>query len=871
MASKAMSINNVTTAMKEFNKSSRITIYNLTTDSLVIYAIPEGSDQPVEVFNWFTGYADQSYLSGNPVVAEMSNGNYSVTFTVNHWTTYGVSETPVVNLNTNETFTTIQAAVSSPNTTDGHVIFIGNGTYDESVAVDKELTLRGESRDGVVITNKTGGDAVIRVFSDNVTVENLTITDLPISGIHGIGIFGEEVPLNNVSIRNVVIHNTTWSGIYAVNVNDLKIKDTAVMDTNSAQLNYGGIYLESATNPVLINVTAMRNKYVGLSAVSSYNVTIRDSKFVENCGGVIGGALFSQSDGITVMNSHFSNNTAYGLYIEDTGNVTITDSEFKSNAFSGLEIFSSGVIKSVHVTDSQLVSNGWNGLEYREASKRTLYDLQILRNNISLNGRSGIRLSGHVVDSTIRDNTIVNNGFGGKDEAGVHAIYLQNTTIANNTILNNTLYGIAIFQEILASDNTISGNTISYSQYGICLTGEDNTVIDSNTVTGNTYGIYLSYSFNNILTNNTIHANGEGITLEESPNNTIKFNTVTENVADTGIYILGASEGNVIHYNNFEGNIPGTYNLNPAIQVDARYNWWNSTTGPSGGFNGKGDQALGNISVSPWLNAPYPDGSPVSGDFGTYSVDDEVITLSASDFGLNETEFPVEVEVDAPGYTEIFVGYYTDDPSNGFTFGNGYFYDIAVDDPTQVDHLIVRFHYTSAILSQAGFTEDTLKIYWFDGSSWVACSNQHVNKGADYVEVYIDALTVPSLSDLSGTPFAMYSTPKTETTQQVSYAFTSGGGYVITPTPTPTPTPEVTPSPTPIPSPVPTPTPTPTPKATPSPTPVPAVTETPTPVPTPTETPKPPEPGTPGIPGFEILFTLAAITGAAYILRREQK
>ncbi|WP_457591413.1 PKD domain-containing protein, partial [Geoglobus sp.] len=137
MASKAMSINNVTTAMKEFNKSSRITIYNLTTDSLVIYAIPEGSDQPVEVFNWFTGYADQSYLSGNPVVAEMSNGNYSVTFTVNHWTTYGVSETPVVNLNTNETFTTIQAAVSSPNTTDGHVIFIGNGTYDESVAVNK--------------------------------------------------------------------------------------------------------------------------------------------------------------------------------------------------------------------------------------------------------------------------------------------------------------------------------------------------------------------------------------------------------------------------------------------------------------------------------------------------------------------------------------------------------------------------------------------------------------------------------------------------------------------------------------------------------------------------------------------------------------
>lgn len=930
MASREMSINNATTAMREFNKSSRITIYNLTTDNLVIYAIPEGSDQPVEVFNWLTGYLDQNYLSGNPAVWEMNNGNYFVNFTVNHWTTYGVSEAPVVNLNTGEMFSTIRAAVSAQNTTDGHVIFIGNGVYDESVTVNKELILRGESRDGVVITNKARESAVIKIFSDNVTVENLTVTDLPLSGIHGIGIFGEETTLNNISILNVVVHNTTLSGIYAANVDGLEIRDTVVRDTNSYQSSYGGIHLDSVTNPVLVNVTAMRNKYVGLSMVSSYNVTIRDSKLVENCGGVMGGALLSQSDNITVTDSHFSNNTAYGMYIENTGNVSVEDSYFNNNAYSGIYVMTYGEIWHFHITDSEIIGNGESGFYYEDGGPRSLFDMQLLRNNVSGNELTGIYILGHAT-GVIADNVLMENDPEGLDYGGIYAFMAENFTMDNNTLVNN---GYGIFLEdsanLTLSDNTIEGsdyegiyghslidsritgnnignsyggraiwlslasngnvvesNEISDCSYGIMVYGDGEIGVHNNTVFNNTvqdcvYGIYLGYASETTVENNTVTGNGDGITIYNSSNNTVRFNTIMDNIGETGITVIGDSPDNVIHYNNLEGNVPGIVNENPLVEVDARYNWWDSTTGPSGDLNGKGDAAYGNILVSPWLDAPYPDGESISGDFGTVNVPSGQSNLNGSDFGLGEDEFPVEITVDANGPVSVFGGYYSDEPSSqGISIGDGFFYDLSVNNSSAVNSLIMKIGYDENSLSQLGLSEDDLEAYWFDGNQWVECSDYTVDKNQNYIEIFIDDTTSPSLGDMFGTPIALFApsqpssgTPSTSS-GSTGGGFAGGGGYWVTPTPSPTPTPEITPAPEETPTATPTPahTPAKTPEHTPTPETTPAQKQTPVITPVPeetTETPSKSPKEQPGIPGFEALAGILALAGTFAVLRRRK-
>ena len=54
---------------------------------------------------------------------------------------------PVTNIDTEEQFSTIQAAIDDVDTLDGHTILINAGTYTEDVTVDKGVTLIGYGDD----------------------------------------------------------------------------------------------------------------------------------------------------------------------------------------------------------------------------------------------------------------------------------------------------------------------------------------------------------------------------------------------------------------------------------------------------------------------------------------------------------------------------------------------------------------------------------------------------------------------------------------------------------------------------------------------------------------------------------------------------
>ncbi|MBK7094709.1 MAG: hypothetical protein IPH57_06590 [Saprospiraceae bacterium] len=97
-----------------------------------------------------TGEAGPSYN-----ITGLAAGNYTITVT----DIYGNSDIfgpiavqymPVTNLSNNTYYATIQAAVSAAGT--GHTIQICNGLYKESnITVNKELTIQGQSKTGVVL------------------------------------------------------------------------------------------------------------------------------------------------------------------------------------------------------------------------------------------------------------------------------------------------------------------------------------------------------------------------------------------------------------------------------------------------------------------------------------------------------------------------------------------------------------------------------------------------------------------------------------------------------------------------------------------------------------------------------------------------
>ncbi|MGD2066914.1 MAG: hypothetical protein PVI43_07100, partial [Candidatus Bathyarchaeota archaeon] len=72
---------------------------------------------------------------------------------------------PVRNLNTGLGYPTIQGAIDSGYTLDGHEIYVTAGTYYENVLLRKQVTLRGEDKTSTVIDGGNKGTAVTIVLS----------------------------------------------------------------------------------------------------------------------------------------------------------------------------------------------------------------------------------------------------------------------------------------------------------------------------------------------------------------------------------------------------------------------------------------------------------------------------------------------------------------------------------------------------------------------------------------------------------------------------------------------------------------------------------------------------------------------------------
>jgi len=117
-------------------------------------------------------------------------------------------------------------------------------------------------------------------------------------------------------------------------------------------------------------------------------------------------------------------------------------------------------------------------------------------------------------------------------------------------------------------------------------------------------------------------------------------------------------------------------------------------------------------------------------------------TVCGSDTVLN-TPTGGDVSIDATGCHTITVAKYEDIPCGTPTFQvTGDYWDVHLDNITGVNSLTIEF---------CPADEDRA-IYYCDGSSWRRASNQSYSDGC--IVVTITSSTFPSLSDLTGLPFA---------------------------------------------------------------------------------------------------------------------
>jgi|GEM_PF-3157790 len=113
----------------------------------------------------------------------------------------------------------------------------------------------------------------------------------------------------------------------------------------------------------------------------------------------------------------------------------------------------------------------------------------------------------------------------------------------------------------------------------------------------------------------------------------------------------------------------------------------------------------------------------------------------------------------------VTVAKYTSNPGGaaptGFAAAGDYI-DVHLNRTENVDQISIKHYYTAAQV--AGLDEASLKMNWWNGTSWVPCSVSGVNMGnidgySGYVWATVTTSTTPNLTDLRGAAFSCIGTP----------------------------------------------------------------------------------------------------------------
>ncbi len=261
------------------------------------------------------------------------------------------------------------------------------------------------------------------------------------------------------------------------------------------------------------------------------------------------------------------------------------------------------------------VSNSGNGIAF-DLTSVAIQDIEVRECQLVYNGSSGIYIPpGISVDSLkISGSHLDMNAAGltGMGSAMTNWKFIR-TTFNDNVGTNQAStggYGVS-FQGASNPSQTVSNLTIESSEFN----RNRGTSSSNNISSGLNFMIKSGNLYSGItIKNSSFSKNGlDGISVDQVPMGVlsdlyIRCSYFFKN-GESGIRIFdsGTLTDVTIEKSNFiENLIAGLENFNFG-SIKARYNWWNSPTGPFNSVsnpNGKGDPVSANVDFIPWLLNP---------------------------------------------------------------------------------------------------------------------------------------------------------------------------------------------------------------------------------------------------------------------------
>jgi len=432
----------------------------------------------------------------------------------------------------------------------GDTVFVESGTYEQTVVIDKQLTIEGP--DATLDGDSVGGTAVeinasgievigLRIlrYSDGVSIgpegDDTELSDLELLS-NGEGVVTEEAT-GSITVRDSAVRDNNGDGM-SVTATDEVIVDGSEFNNNAGRFG-GGIGLkieDDAVGTPAVNITDSGfegNGDQGMS-VTSDDVEIVDVASIQNGGD--GVEILSGSGEVTVRDSDILSNPR-GIRIKDAEDVIIENTEVDgTSANEGILIDGDGPVgRTTVISGVSVASTRDEGISIRESLGTD--NVEITESDFSGNAnccRSGVSVEADEVhienisstqyegdglevfgddfEVTIQDSSFVSN-----DGSGIRAFNAGDVVIKNTEVLEqNNEGGIRIHGD------GPSGRTTNISDVSVL--GNSGEGINIERTSGGTDEVNIT---NSIINNNgDVRANGIVMTVDKAEINNV---SVSEN------------------------------------------------------------------------------------------------------------------------------------------------------------------------------------------------------------------------------------------------------------------------------------------------------------------------------------------------------
>ncbi|MBS3765548.1 right-handed parallel beta-helix repeat-containing protein [Candidatus Bipolaricaulota bacterium] len=256
----------------------------------------------------------------------------------------------------------------------GDTVLIKKGKYSENLTIEKDLTLKGQGPDKVIIRGHEKGKPALRIGPSTLpTSSELGKIEVEVRGIklngtksadsfHGCAVKGFRCP----------------HGLFLTGQARVELSNVAILSSE-----HSGVVLYDSAQASFRDVQISKNGKFGITLINSTQIKVEDSRIAEN---KLSGITLGDSSEGEIQNSLITQNKQGGVFL------TIG---------SRAKIKGSRIIKNISETE-----NLSEGLHVERSAKLELIDNEILGNDVGVKISSPENFDGKLGG---KDNRIINN------------------------------------------------------------------------------------------------------------------------------------------------------------------------------------------------------------------------------------------------------------------------------------------------------------------------------------------------------------------------------------------------------------------------------------------------------------------------------